>query len=82
MPRPSHSSISAAYPIGIVHPECLYTLDGLKHLLGIKDATLRSARRQGLSVHYKHGKGYVLGSDWIAHIRTADESNRLGHGEP
>lgn len=54
--------------LGIIRPNELYTLEALKRCLGIKDATLRAARRAGLQVHYKHGRGFVKGRDWIAYV--------------
>lgn len=45
--------------VGVINPEELYTLDALKRRLGIRDATLRAARRSGLHVYYKHGRGFV-----------------------
>lgn len=53
---------------GVVNPEELYTLDALKRRLGIRDATLRAARRAGLNVYYKHGRGFVYGRDWIKYV--------------
>jgi len=53
---------------GVINPEELYTLDALKRRLGIRDATLRAARRAGLQVYYKHGRGFVYGRDWIKYV--------------
>jgi hypothetical protein len=53
---------------GVINPEELYTLDALKRRLAIRDATLRAARRAGLQVHYKHGRGFVYGHDWINYV--------------
>jgi len=58
---------------GVISPDDLYTLEALKRQLGIKDATLRAARRAGLRVHYKHGRGFVLGADWIAYVCSPNE---------
>ena len=55
-----------------IRPEELYTLEALKNRLGIRDATLRSARRAGLPVHYKHGRGFVRGADWINYVCKAE----------
>lgn len=60
---------------GVISPQELYTLEALKERLGIGNSTLRAARRAGLTVHRKHGRGFVLGADWIEYIcRTAAES--------
>jgi hypothetical protein len=53
---------------GTVSPNELYTLEALKGRLGLREAALRSARRAGLKVYYKHGRGFVLGRDWIAYV--------------
>ena len=61
------TDLSAA---GFVDPAQLYTIEALKRCLGIKDATLRAARRAGLRVSYKHGRGYILGDDWIDYVQA------------
>lgn len=53
---------------GVVNPTELYTLEAMKQRLGIRDATLRAARRAGLRIYYKHGRGFVYGNDWITYI--------------
>ena len=58
--------------IGVVRPEELYTLEALKQRMGIRDATLRAARRSGMKVHYKHGRGFVRGADWISYVCKAE----------
>jgi hypothetical protein len=61
---------------GIIVPEELYTLEALKRRLGIKDATLRAARRQGLAVYYRSGRGYVIGREWIAYVVKEQKVDR------
>ena len=53
---------------GFIRPDELYTLAAFKARLGIKDATLRAARRNGFRVLYSHGKAFVYGRDWIEHV--------------
>lgn len=53
---------------GFIKPDELYTLDELKRRLGFRDAALRAARRQGLRVYRVHGRGFVLGADWIEYV--------------
>ncbi len=55
-------------PPGIIEPQKLYTLAEFKRQLGIKDATLRAARRAGLRVHECHGRRYVHGQEWIRYV--------------
>ena len=68
---------------GVIHPEELYSLRAIKKRLGIQDATLRAARRAGLTVLYVHKNGYVLGRDWIDYVksvgtRSQDSTNNVG----
>lgn len=60
---------------GIIDPAYLYTITAFKKRLGIKDATLRAARRAGLRVHYKHKQAYVLGEDWISYVVSGGASS-------
>lgn len=53
---------------GVINPEELYTLAAFKRRLGVADATLRTARRAGLKVHYLHKQGFILGRDWIEYV--------------
>ena len=63
---------------GLIHPDALYTLSCLKQQLGISDATLRSARRSGLRVFYKHGRGYVTGEAWIEYVTKPTTTKEPG----
>ena len=61
---------------GVINPEELYTLDAFKRRLGVRDATLRSARRAGLQVHYVHKHAYIHGRDWIDYVlKSQDRRN-------
>lgn len=53
---------------GVIRPDELYTLNELKHRLGITNSTLRAARRSGLRGYYKHRHAYVYGRDWIEYV--------------
>ena len=53
---------------GVIRPDELYTLNELKHRLGVTSSTLRSARRGGLRVYYRHRHAYVYGRDWIEYV--------------
>jgi hypothetical protein len=54
--------------MGIINPDELYTLQAFMRRLGIRPATLRSARRLGLRVLYVHKHAYVYGRDWIEYV--------------
>lgn len=53
---------------GVINPDELYTLKTFTRRLGIRDATLRSARRAGLRVYYVHKHAYIHGRDWIEYV--------------
>lgn len=61
----------AAIPSGVIRADELYTIDEFKKRLGIKDSTLRAARRAGFSISYLHGRAYILGKDWITYVTNA-----------
>ena len=65
-------------PAGVINPEELYTLDAFKRRLGVREATLRAARRAGLQVYYVHKHAYIYGRDWIDYVRN---SERRRNGE-
>ncbi len=56
---------------GVINPEELYTLKAFTQRLGIREATLRSARRAGLKVYYVHKHAYIHGRDWIDYVRNS-----------
>jgi hypothetical protein len=56
---------------GVISPNELYTLKSFTRRLGIKAATLRSARRAGLKVYYVHKQAYIHGRDWIEYVMRA-----------
>lgn len=59
---------SASELSGVINPHELYTLDAFKRRLGVRDATLRTARRAGLRVYYVHKHAYIYGRDWIDYV--------------
>lgn len=58
---------------GVINPDELYTLKAFTRRLGIREATLRSARRAGLRVYYVHKHAYVYGRDWIDYVLSSQE---------
>lgn len=64
---------------GVIDPSLLYTIKALTRKLGIREATLRSARRAGLRVHYVHKRAFVFGADWIDYVRSSQDRR---NGEP
>lgn len=61
---------------GVINPEELYTLKAFTRRLGIREATVRSARRAGLRVYYVHKHAYVYGRDWIDYVlKSQDRRN-------
>lgn len=59
---------------GVINPDELYTLRAFTRRLGIRDATLRSARRAGLRVYYVHKHAYIHGRDWIDYVLKSQKS--------
>ena len=59
---------------GVINPDELYTLRAFKKRLGVSDATLRSARRNGLRVTYIHKQGFIHGRDWIEYVLASSQS--------
>lgn len=55
-------------PSGVIHSEEMYSLSEFRNRVGISDATLRSARREGLKVYYLHKRAFIYGKDWIAYV--------------
>ena len=58
---------------GVINPDELYTLKAFTRRLGIREATLRSARRAGLRVYYVHKHAYIHGRDWIDYVLSSQE---------
>ena len=67
------------FTAGVINPDELYTLKAFMRTLGIREATLRSARRAGLRVNYVHKHGYIYGRDWIEYVLN---SQGRRNGEP
>jgi hypothetical protein len=59
---------------GTINPDELYTFEAFKRRLGVREGTIRAARRAGLRVHYVHRMGYIYGRDWIDYVRQANTS--------
>lgn len=58
---------------GVINPDELYTLKAFAQRLGIREATVRSARRAGLRVYYVHKRAYILGRDWIEYVVSSGD---------
>lgn len=72
-------TIGDDFSSGVINPVELYTLKAFMRTLGIREATLRSARRAGLRVNYVHKHGYIYGRDWIDYVLN---SQGRRNGEP
>ena len=60
--------------IGVIRPEELYRKDELLKRAGLGTTAYNSAVRNGLTVHHKNGRAFVLGRDWIAYVTAGDSS--------
>ena len=59
-----------------VRPDELYPLGAFRRISGLGDTALREARRAGLRVIYRHGRGFILGADAIRYLTTDPPSER------
>ncbi len=59
-----------AKPPGSIGGSDLYTIDELKHRLGLSSWSLRRAQRKGLRVYKIARTKYVLGRDYIAYVES------------
>ncbi|MCX7411243.1 MAG: hypothetical protein NTZ32_24465 [Planctomycetales bacterium] len=62
---------------GIITPDELYTLSAFTRRLGIRQATVRAARRAGLRVYYVHKHAYIHGRDWIDYVLSSQERRNV-----
>ena len=67
--------------VGIIRLDELYTFKAFMQRLGIRESTLRSARRAGLRVYYVHKHGYVYGRDWIEYVLKSQDRRDEGSVE-
>ena len=66
---------------GFIRLDELYTFKAFTQRLGIRESTLRSARRAGLRVCYVHKHGYVYGRDWIEYVLKSQDRRDNGSVE-
>ena len=64
---PAGNAAKAERP-GEVRADALYTLDEIRHRLGLGQAALRMARRAGLPVRTIGRRRFVLGKDLIQFV--------------
>lgn len=53
---------------GEIRPEVCYSLDAAKRESRMGEWAFRTARRKGLVVHYRGGRGFVMGADLIRYL--------------
>jgi len=49
----------------------VYGVKSFLEVTGLGEAGLRSARRNGLTVHYCHGRAFILGQDWLMYVERS-----------
>lgn len=59
---------AATIKTGEIRSDSLYTLDEVKHRLGLGQSAFRTARRNGLVIRRIGRRGYVLGKDLIEYV--------------
>jgi len=62
--------------LGPIEPHILYPLEDLKARSGMGSAAMRTARRQGLTVKYAGGRGYILGRHFIEYVEANGKSEK------
>lgn len=60
---------------GIIDKDSSYTLSTFSKLTGLKRDALRTARRNGLKVIYRHNRGFVMGRDWLSYLDGLESVN-------
>lgn len=65
------------FSTGVINPDELYTLSAFTRRLGIKQATVRAARRAGLKVYYVHKHAYIHGQDWINYVLSSQDRRSI-----
>ena len=65
---------SATLSPGSIDPETLYRLEAIRSASGIGEWGMRQMRKAGLPVRYVGGRGFVLGKDFIEHVKRAGDS--------
>jgi len=56
---------------GVIAAGQSYTLEEFQARVGLERSAMRTARSNGLPVRYVANRGYVLGEDWLAFLKTA-----------
>lgn len=68
--------------VGVIEPNCLYTLREFQKRIGVAASTLRAARRAGLKVHYVHRQAYVYGRDWVDYVLASNRTSPQDAASP
>ena len=70
----AHNGSNGLAPIA---PNLLYPLESLKAQTGLKDAALRTGRREhGLKVMYLSGRAFIMGKDFISYVQQASTAEK------
>jgi hypothetical protein len=72
------SDLSRLAPI---EQHAVYPLCDFQKRVGMTRHGIRSARRNGLKVHYVHGRCFVRGADWIAYLERHGTRTKDGEAE-
>ena len=61
-----------------IRPDEIWPLELFLPAIGIGQASMHMARRNGLAVHYIHGRAYVIGKDWISYVKENGKATKDG----
>jgi len=68
----STTSVTSTPPAPI-KPGTLYPIRLFKTLSGLGTHALRTARRNGLKIHYTGGRAFIYSDDFFEYLRRLDE---------
>jgi hypothetical protein len=69
--RPSSPAEGKGEQPHVIHPHALYTAAQVRQLLGLRESSLRTAKReQGLRCCRRANRDYYLGEDLLAWLRA------------
>ncbi len=61
---------------GEISQDACYTLSELQKRTGLKRDAMRSARKNGLRVIYRHNRAFIMGSDFLSYLAKEETSVR------
>lgn len=60
---------------GEIIQDACYTISEFSIRTGLKRDAMRSARKNGLRVIYRHNRAYIMGRDWLSYLDKMEHTN-------